>query len=345
MPILRVRTGCASCRRRKKKCDETKPTCQGCVRNGLLCEWPAVPNTAAARHSEKPAAPVRVANPPQAQRFLGPGSLQEAVLGGHHTATVQPGSPEAPRPASTSHTSHDPGTSPLHLSTTPSSASDMAAECSIGNVARSDGASATSVASGATPPLVLRHDDFSFSLEGLAEWHVDRELSGSQTYPSDFGGVSLAQDAETVQPPLSKASPSLPPRLSLLPRMSGSSFELLGHYISMTSPSMDNGSRKAENPFSAILIPLAFNSDLILQLILTQSAVHRAARDLNYGDLVASCHYNRSLQALRHTIIRAGGDGGAERQEALTLAVGTLIMCFIEVRHTEARRPCADMPY
>ncbi|KAK6216970.1 C6 transcription factor [Colletotrichum tabaci] len=109
--------------------------------------------------------------------------------------------------------------------------------------------------------------------------------------------------------------------------MSGVSFELLGHYISMTSPSMDNGSKKTDNPFSVILIPLAFDSDLILELILTQSAVHRAAKILNDGDLVASNYYHRSLQVLRQDIIRAG-DG--EGQEALTLAVGALIMCFIE---------------
>ncbi|KAM0326730.1 hypothetical protein ACHAQA_006603 [Verticillium albo-atrum] len=76
-----------------------------------------------------------------------------------------------------------------------------------------------------------------------------------------------------------------------------------------------------------MLIPLAFNSDLILELILTQSAVHRAARILNDGDLVASNHYQRSLQVLRQSLFRSGnGDG----QEALTLAVGALIMCFIE---------------
>ncbi|CAG8377696.1 unnamed protein product [Penicillium salamii] len=39
-PLLRVRTGCLSCRARKKKCDEEKPICMGCTRNRLQCRWP-----------------------------------------------------------------------------------------------------------------------------------------------------------------------------------------------------------------------------------------------------------------------------------------------------------------
>lgn len=34
---LRSRTGCAACRRRRKKCDERKPTCSACARLDLRC--------------------------------------------------------------------------------------------------------------------------------------------------------------------------------------------------------------------------------------------------------------------------------------------------------------------
>lgn len=33
-------TGCLTCRQRKKKCNERKPTCVGCARNSLQCVWP-----------------------------------------------------------------------------------------------------------------------------------------------------------------------------------------------------------------------------------------------------------------------------------------------------------------
>ncbi|KAL4963740.1 Zn(II)2Cys6 transcription factor [Aspergillus stella-maris] len=35
---LRSRTGCLTCRRRRKKCDENRPRCHNCVRNNLCCE-------------------------------------------------------------------------------------------------------------------------------------------------------------------------------------------------------------------------------------------------------------------------------------------------------------------
>lgn len=38
---FRSLTGCLTCRRRKKKCNEKKPTCVGCARNSLQCVWPA----------------------------------------------------------------------------------------------------------------------------------------------------------------------------------------------------------------------------------------------------------------------------------------------------------------
>ncbi|KFZ25485.1 hypothetical protein V502_00036 [Pseudogymnoascus sp. VKM F-4520 (FW-2644)] len=37
-PIRRNRTGCFTCRRRKKKCDELKPHCYNCQRNSILCD-------------------------------------------------------------------------------------------------------------------------------------------------------------------------------------------------------------------------------------------------------------------------------------------------------------------
>jgi hypothetical protein len=35
----RTRTGCLNCSRRRRKCDEAKPTCTGCKRRGDKCQW------------------------------------------------------------------------------------------------------------------------------------------------------------------------------------------------------------------------------------------------------------------------------------------------------------------
>ncbi|KIW81500.1 hypothetical protein Z517_04525 [Fonsecaea pedrosoi CBS 271.37] len=40
LACIRTKTGCLTCRRRKKKCDELKPTCTGCARNFIECQWP-----------------------------------------------------------------------------------------------------------------------------------------------------------------------------------------------------------------------------------------------------------------------------------------------------------------
>lgn len=40
MKGIRTKSGCFSCRARRKKCDERKPTCLGCERNALACDWP-----------------------------------------------------------------------------------------------------------------------------------------------------------------------------------------------------------------------------------------------------------------------------------------------------------------
>lgn len=38
-PLQRTRAGCLTCRHRKKKCDEMHPSCTGCRRNHLICQW------------------------------------------------------------------------------------------------------------------------------------------------------------------------------------------------------------------------------------------------------------------------------------------------------------------
>lgn len=40
MCVKRTRTGCLCCRRRHKKCDEMKPSCNFCVSKNITCEWP-----------------------------------------------------------------------------------------------------------------------------------------------------------------------------------------------------------------------------------------------------------------------------------------------------------------
>lgn len=38
---LRTKTGCLTCRSRRKKCDEQRPVCVSCIKSQRICEWPA----------------------------------------------------------------------------------------------------------------------------------------------------------------------------------------------------------------------------------------------------------------------------------------------------------------
>lgn len=50
----RTRSGCLTCRRRKKKCDENKTggKCNACIRNFLECCWPGTNNEVTNRNQE-----------------------------------------------------------------------------------------------------------------------------------------------------------------------------------------------------------------------------------------------------------------------------------------------------
>ena len=44
-PKLRVKTGCTTCKRRKKKCDEMRPVCGICARLDIVCHYQTGTNT------------------------------------------------------------------------------------------------------------------------------------------------------------------------------------------------------------------------------------------------------------------------------------------------------------
>ncbi|KAF2441697.1 trimeric LpxA-like protein [Karstenula rhodostoma CBS 690.94] len=54
----RTKTGCGTCRRRKKKCDESKPECNNCQRGGFICEGYANKVPWPKNGTPRPAAPL-----------------------------------------------------------------------------------------------------------------------------------------------------------------------------------------------------------------------------------------------------------------------------------------------
>ncbi|KAL2362965.1 hypothetical protein RJZ56_004108 [Blastomyces dermatitidis] len=55
----RTKTGCMTCRRRKKKCDEQHPSCNNCLRGGFLCEGYSSRSTWQKPSTSKPPVPLQ----------------------------------------------------------------------------------------------------------------------------------------------------------------------------------------------------------------------------------------------------------------------------------------------
>ncbi|KAJ3951336.1 hypothetical protein N0V92_012263 [Colletotrichum tropicale] len=259
-PIFRVRTGCLTCRGRKKKCDETKPRCRGCERNRLECKWPpsAAPKTA----------PPKPAGASETARQEGGESAGASVQ-----SEASPSMQESP-PRQSNQPSHS---SPMGQNTSPSQSSESPSGASTGSSPRPP--TRASAASPNDPqPSPENPLDFLASLDFLS-------------FPTPAVPGSSRQDEETPEVPTSLVTAS-------------------------------------PNPFSEQLIPMAFKSDLVLQLLLAQSAVHRAAKSLNDFDSVANTYYDRSLRLFQQNLSKFMGE--QSREQTLLLGIAALILCFIE---------------
>lgn len=255
--ILRVRTGCLTCRARKKKCDEQKPTCRGCARNHLECSWPSIRETISRR--------------------------REKI----NTRPTEPPTPHTPRsgPASDDNRFDNGPLQPLQI------------------------------------PIEPRLRDTSASWDQSPILNEESQLDqGLPLFNDQVFGFQSERQVDSIS--------IVPPSLSMLPQLGHESFELLSYYLAKTANSMGNGSTDF-NPFLTQLVPLAFSSELILQLILSQSAAQRAVMGSDSTQIVAHNYYTRSLGLFRNAVndfIRGN------RADGIMLATGALVLCFTEAR-------------
>ncbi|KAJ5795774.1 transcriptional regulator family: Fungal Specific TF [Penicillium psychrosexuale] len=254
--IVRVRTGCLTCRRRKKKCDETRPICAGCQRNDLGCQWPDVPGKRDPSHEdETQASTVDECRP----------NISDEI---HEMA--MPRSPSSHR--------------------TPSISSSAGHSVTTGD----------------------QFEDTTLH----EETHNRRQLSTATR-------TAIASDSLVASFSIGNV---LPRSLSMMPGYDAESYQLLSHYVATTADCMANGSTPV-NPFLVQIVPLAFSSDLLLQLVITQSAAHRAFRSRDESDTIAHSHYTKALQHFRRGV--TDFINGKE-SNPLVLLVGALLMCFTE---------------
>ncbi|KAK1486752.1 hypothetical protein CCUS01_15082 [Colletotrichum cuscutae] len=318
-PIFRVRTGCLTCRGRKKKCDETKPRCRGCERNRLECRWPPTSSSQAAA----------AASSSQATQSGGASRSPREVGNSPESTRQDDLQPTAPSPAGSTVASQSPQHLPdrsvnfsfashIQSSESPSAATTDSSSSPATQIVTTDQNGAIIV----PPQTPEEHTTTAIGLEDPSAFSV------FNTEDPDDGEATDQMVHSPVQPMSIFRDHHVPRSMNLLAgNQDSNSLELLSHYLSATSLSMANGST-ADNPFTAQLIPLAFSSDLVLQLLLTQSAVHRAAKSLVPTDHIATKYYNQSLRLFQQNI--STYMGGQHGEETLILGIGALILCLVE---------------
>ncbi|KAJ6437434.1 C6 transcription factor [Purpureocillium lavendulum] len=303
------RTGCFTCRRRKKKCNEEKPLCSGCKRNKLDCRWPteaasssvsASVSASSLGSSQARSKSMSDASPPNSISISAAQRMERHAIIAASMSPEEPRRPQerklsrhehqsprlqriepAPEPASSAHLETHSPRDFFHVPSDPGP--DM--ELDDGDVEdvshdvdrRSSSTSSNSTASLESLPLQSAFLDDTVN---------DLALISSGLLFDDSSGL---HDGITMP-------------MSLLPTHGHSSYELLSYYLSRTANSMGNGSTDV-NPFVAKLVPLAFSNPLVLQLILAQSAAHRqASKEPDSSNEIAQRYYTDSLRMFRNVV-------------------------------------------
>lgn len=321
-PILRVRTGCLTCRGRKKKCDERKPVCTGCSRNHLTCCWPAdrtQTRQGQAVHLH------RDSNDGDAEQSLSVGGSISHLHSSDDCTASQGGANQELSPAAGQVSLFAPP-EPCNIELRFPAEQPHEAErgCPEPHSTSPRGASSPRpTAAGQDLAGIPTHSPIEDTLGDTAQ---DRLFSALDIETPGLPGLLGQPGADLM---LTAGTQSIPASPAFIPGLQTRSFQLLGHYVSCTALSMGNGSTN-DNPFITQMVPLMFANNLILRLVLTQSAAHQAMASGASLD-VAQRDYASALRIFQSAI----GDyvNGYERSP-LWVTIGALIMCFTEVRET-----------
>lgn len=306
-PILRVKTGCFTCRNRKKKCDETRPVCAGCLRNKVACRWPDShphsPSSTEHDNGEKaldlrPSAPSPGGDGRQTPETLNNAADLDFDVGIGETFEESITVDIGPSSSALEYESLSPKSSPAATTEAPAASEqfDQGINC---------------LQDSTQETLLIDEDGI---VEGVGDAVSDALIRLSRGHPN--------------QDPFSLGHASVPPAPSIMPGLDAQSFELMSHYLARTAISMGNGSTTA-NPFVVQLIPLSFANPVVLELMLSQSASHRAVLEgAGWADAVAQNYYTKSIRLFRNAV--ADYLAGTEASP-LWVTIGALIMCFTEV--------------
>lgn len=305
--MSRSRTGCFTCRRRKKKCDERKPICSGCRQNSLECNWPALPSTLTKAQRLAPAAmsakaisrqqPSATSLKAASSSSTGSGSTRVHNHQHHQDANSSTSSPPStPNPCPT-------------FSPYPSSSSSAISSSSF---------------SPSTSEIFYPYDGNNLSRSASvvsATFDISPKASSNASPNSSTRGASPQND-------------DLCKFAGTLAQYDHHRASLFNYYHSHIAPSMGNGAADV-NPFIDMLVPLGLSNPLILHLLLAQSAILQQASDKRlFDNNFAQRYYADSLQLFKDMLKRHLVE---KNNNLVTLTTGSLIICL-----TQVTRPDAD---
>lgn len=308
--LLRSKTGCLTCRKRKKKCDEKTPVCGACLRNELSCEKDPTskgqPAKVAATFSQSSnrSSPSTCASPAEGRGVtspLGVGSLERPTLRTLENATTGDSS------LTWETAYYDPQRGYLSPLRTPDAFNGTSR---VETPWLDEEVETSSLTADDTDSLSLDFLNSSQARSVLSRRHVAQDMAHSNSLPMTLDTPIFAPDGVMHS-------------------------ELLSHYLTETSIAISSGATKV-NPFVVQLIPLAFSDPLLLQLLLAQAAAHRAeaacsgpsALVKQYADS-ARTYYTQALRAFRDAL---GTYLLGNKERLIILALGSLTMCVTEVR-------------
>ncbi|KAF4963126.1 hypothetical protein FSARC_8839 [Fusarium sarcochroum] len=296
-PTLRVKTGCFTCRNRKKKCDESRPICAACLRIKLPCKWPTTLDQ----------------SPPSADGFPdGNDTIEVALSGSSPERDIRQSSTSSPEPGI------DLGNDEASIESPPLEQ----CESSIGH--SPERSSLPVITTDAATAIAECLEDV---MQDVTEIEVDADETVEDALEATSNALATLSQFNFNQTASSEQFISMPLIPSTMPGLDAQSFELMGHYLGRTALSMGNGST-TENPFIVQLIPLSFANPVVLELILSQSASHRAVLDgQDRTNAIAQTYYTKSIRQFRKAVndYLAGNESSP-----LWITIGALIMCFTE---------------
>ncbi|PWY93226.1 hypothetical protein BO94DRAFT_512255 [Aspergillus sclerotioniger CBS 115572] len=261
---LRVKTGCLICRRRRKKCDENKPSCHGCLRNGFGCQWP-LETGEGTRWVQCQRAHTQTQTPLQHPESPCQGALDE----------VSRPSPPVSLPTAREKTiSHASVLLPIQHDTVPTTVSpSQLAE----NPPRSY-----------TPPRQIEPSMAPTPRNIDESLPLDRSPGQFSEIPGDrSASIGLCASESTSDP--------------WTPGFDADSFHIINYYLQNTAVDLANGSTP-DNPFLYQMIPLAFSSELMLSLIVAQGVAHGKEKGDTTVSSSYHYHYVKSLNSLQRYI-------------------------------------------